>query len=67
MFSIYQTPRLSVKQDLEQLKDVTFDVASLVVEQGDQLSASHVKTKRARMAVESGTRELKFVIIIYII
>jgi hypothetical protein len=50
-----------VKRDLQSLKDVTFDVASMVVQQGDELSAGHQRSNRARMAVEAGTREMKFV------
>lgn len=49
----------AVKRDLETLKDATMDVASLVVDQGDQLALGQRRTERAKMAVEVGTRELK--------
>lgn len=49
----------AVKRDLEVLKDATKDVASLVVDQGDQLAIGQRRTERAKMAVETGTRELK--------
>lgn len=49
----------AVKRDLETLKDATMDVASLVVDQGDQLAVGQRRTERAKMAVEVGTRELK--------
>jgi len=49
-----------VKRDLQSLKDVTFDVASMVVQQGDELQVGQQRSSRARMAVEAGTREMKF-------
>ena len=39
--------------------DATRDVATLVVDQGDELAVGARRTNRTRMAVEVGTRDLK--------